>query len=80
MIGLNVVVDCVQTPVSWPADPLPASGTLTDVVGVPEGTSEGNPTVVLRIQLADGSYVFTETTLRLLQMATAALTGRYGQP
>lgn len=48
------------------------------ITALPKGMASGNTSVALIIPLKDGSYVFAETSLKLLQMATAAFTGRYG--
>lgn len=42
------------------------------------GTVGGRPSVAIRIDLPDGRIVVAETTLRLFQMANAALLGRFG--
>jgi len=48
------------------------------IVGLPAGTSEGKPAVLITAELPDGSYVYIETTLALFQTANGALRGRYG--
>lgn len=42
------------------------------------GMSSGAPSVAIRIDLPDGRIVVAETSLRLFQMANAALLGRFG--
>lgn len=42
------------------------------------GMSGGAPSVAIRIDLPDGRIVVAETSLRLFQMANAALLGRFG--
>lgn len=39
---------------------------------------DGRPSVAIRIDLPDGRIVVAETSLRLFQMANAALLGRFG--
>jgi hypothetical protein len=47
------------------------------LIGMPEGTQAGRPTVMMRFTLPDGRVVFAETTLRLLVSAVNALVTRY---
>lgn len=42
------------------------------------GMTSGRPSVAIRIDLPDGRIVVAETSLRLFQMANAALLGRFG--
>ena len=42
------------------------------------GMTSGNPSVAIRIDLPDGSVVVAETSVRLFQMAAAAMRGKYG--
>lgn len=42
------------------------------------GMVSGAPSVAIRIDLPDGRIVVAETSLRLFQMANAALLGRFG--
>jgi len=49
------------------------------VIGMPAGTAEGNPTVLLRIALPDGREMFAETTLKLFTLAADTLKAFYGQ-
>ena len=42
------------------------------------GMVGGRPSVAIRIDLPDGGIVVAETSLRLFQMANAALLGRFG--
>ena len=42
------------------------------------GMTSGNPSVGIFAKLPDGNYVFIETSVRLFQMAAAAMTGKYG--
>ncbi len=42
------------------------------------GMVGGRPSVAIRIDLPDGRIVVAETSLRLFQMANAALLGRFG--
>ena len=42
------------------------------------GMVGGRPSVAIRIDLPDGRIVVAETSLRLFQMANAALRGRFG--
>jgi hypothetical protein len=76
--NLRINVDIDRLPPDW--NKRPTEGQLVDIVGIPDGTQGGNPAVGLRIQMPDGSYVFTQTTWALFHAATAALRGRYGEP
>lgn len=40
-----------------------------------KATSSGYPSIILVVQLADGSYISCETTARLLKGVTSAATG-----
>lgn len=42
------------------------------------GMVSGRPSVAIRIDLPDGRIVVAETSLRLFQVANAALLGRFG--
>ena len=55
-------------------------GELVAIATLPKGTSEGNPTVTIRVELPNGITVLAETTLRLFGQAAAAFRGRYGEP
>lgn len=46
--------------------------------GMQGGMQGGNPSVVIRLDLADGSTVLAQTSVRLWQQAAAAMRGRYG--
>lgn len=48
-------------------------------IGALEGGMRGGaPSVAIRLDLPDGRIVVAETSLRLFQMANAALVGRFG--
>lgn len=53
-------------------------GDVTDVGGLPKGTSGGKATVYVAGHLPDGRPVILETTLALLTTAVSALNARYG--
>lgn len=48
------------------------------IAAVEGGMQSGAPSVAIRIDLPDGRIVVAETSLRLFQMAAAALLGRFG--
>jgi len=52
-------------------------GKITGGAVLANGTTEGRPTVTLRIETADGKIVLAETTLRLLDAAVRAMRARY---
>lgn len=55
------------------------SAQVGTVTALPGGMKSGRASVAFIIELEDGSVVFAETSLRMLQAATKALTGRYGE-
>lgn len=55
-------------------------GKIVAVAALPNGTTEGNPTITFRIELPTGDVVLAETTLRLFGQAAAAFRGAYGEP
>lgn len=79
MVALNIVLDGTTTRSGQDFDPttvLHVQSTV-QVIGMPNGTAEGRPTVLLRATLPDGREVFIETTLRLFVIAARALASRY---
>lgn len=54
-------------------------GNVAAIGVLQSGTEEGRPSVTVRIDFADGSYVLGQTTLRLLNMAMKAFAARYGE-
>lgn len=48
------------------------------VITLDKGMTSGNPSVMIAFELADGTWVACETSVRLFQQAAAAMTGRYG--
>lgn len=48
------------------------------MVALEGGMVDGRPSIAIRIDLPDGRIVVAETSLRLFQMANAALLGRFG--
>ena len=53
-------------------------GELYAVSGLSGGMESGKPSVGLTIEMPDGSMVFAETSLLMLQTIAAAMKGRYG--
>lgn len=53
-------------------------GSKITFAGLPRGTRGGKPTVTIRIDLPDGRFILTETTLQLLKSTTNALVAVYG--
>ena len=45
---------------------------------LPAGMGSGRPSVSIRMDLPDGTVVIGQTSVALFQMASAALTGRFG--
>jgi hypothetical protein len=80
MVVLKIVLDGTTErsgPDFDPASALVVHAPVT-VIGMPEGTREGNASVMLRAPLPDGREVWIETTLRLFCLAADALRTRYG--
>ena len=48
------------------------------LAALPAGMVSGKPSVSIRMDLPDGTVVIGETSVKLFQMAAAALTGRFG--
>jgi len=84
VIPLQIKMDVERDPI-WSeseADKrlFPAELGAVSAIGVlQDGTEEGRPSVTLRIDFADGSFVLGQTTLRLLNMAMTAFRARYGE-
>jgi len=53
-------------------------GEIAVVGALPKGMKGGRTSVYLSVELEDGRVGFCETSLALLQMATAAFTAKYG--
>ena len=53
-------------------------GTIATIGALPKGMGSGRTSVYLQVELEDGRVAFCETSLALLQMASAAFFGRYG--
>jgi hypothetical protein len=50
------------------------------VTSLDAGMKSGDPSVAFVVELVDGSYVFAETSLKLLLTAADALRARHGDP
>lgn len=50
-----------------------------EIGALERGMTSGRASVAFCFELPDGTVVVAETTLRLLQAATSALTARYGE-
>jgi hypothetical protein len=79
MVMLNIVVDGTREPSGPAINPATALHVQQPVtiIGMPKGTVEGQPTVILRTPLPDGREVFIETTLALLSTAVDGLRSYY---
>lgn len=77
MTPLTIVLDLtIQSPV----DPARArSARITHVCALPGGMQSGKPSVAIIAELDDGTQVFAETSLALLQAAARAFTAKYGE-
>jgi hypothetical protein len=82
MVALSLILDGTQEASGPPFDPatvLHVTG-MVKVIGMPNGTQAGKPTVMIRATLPDGRDVFIETTLALFVTAARGLLARYGEP
>jgi hypothetical protein len=77
--GLQVIMDATEEGLPGVHDGM-AQGQVTAIGGVPRGTAAGLASVALVVTLDDGTTVFGETTLALLNGAVRALTARYPDP
>lgn len=50
------------------------------ITGLSGGMASGRPSVAIIIELPDGSFVFAQTSLRLLLTAADALKAAHGDP
>lgn len=53
-------------------------GKIAAIGALPNGMQSGRTSVWLSVELEDGRIAFCETSLALLQTASAAFRGRYG--
>lgn len=82
MIPLRILMDVEEESIHDPTKRNLFPGELGDVAvigALQAGTEEGRPSITVRIDFADGSYVLGQTTLRLLNMAMTAFAARYGE-
>lgn len=63
----------------WPdlADREWEAARLVSVAVLPHGTSEGRPSVTLRVETEDGRVMLAQTTLRLFETAARAFAVKY---
>jgi len=54
------------------------TGEVYAITALPGGMQSGLPSVGIVTKMADGSYVFSEISLRTFLAAASALRGRYG--
>jgi hypothetical protein len=61
----------------WPdlSDGNYLTGKIASIALLHDATIDGNPTVTIRIEIADGGTVLAETTYRIFESAAAALRG-----
>lgn len=82
MAKLQVILDGTQEEMphvpSYRAGKKPKVGVIEAIAGMPQGMQSGKTSVALSIKLKNGQWVFAETSLKMLQMAAAALSGKYG--
>ena len=62
----------------WPElkDKMPPQGVLTHVAYLPGGMTSGNPSIMLRGKLEDGTEVLIETSARMFVTLAAGVKGR----
>jgi len=82
MVSLSLILDGTQEGSGPPFDPSTVLHVTSaiKVIGMPNGTAAGKPTVMIRATLPDGHEVFIETTMALFVMAARGLLARYGEP
>lgn len=82
MIPMSLLMDVEQSPIIRPDESrlYPEQLLAVKAMGVlTAGTEEGNPVVIVRIDLPTGEAILAQTTLRLLQLAAKAFSARYGE-
>lgn len=86
MESLSVILDGTQSAnssLSGHAQRFPGEDSVKrgiEIIGMPHGTADGRPTVLIGIPLPGGGAVIGETTLALLLTAVDGLRARYGDP
>lgn len=78
MISLRVFMDAESMGADVPREKIVVADKTMRIGVLPGGMASGKPSVELLIELGDGSVVFAETSLILLQTAVRAFTARYG--
>lgn len=78
MAQVKIVMDLTEKPLSELQGKTIRSGHVAVLGGMPQGMESGAASVAVVIPLEDGTVVFAETSLALLQAATKALTAKYG--
>jgi hypothetical protein len=79
MSALNLVLDADGKFPHLAEKPQRAVESIT-ITGLEGGTRDGQPSVGILIELADGSYVLPQTTLKLFLTVADALKAKYGDP
>lgn len=81
MIPLSILMDVETNPIIRPDESrlYPEELLAVNALGIlTAGTEEGNPVVIVRINLPTGEAILAQTTLRLMQTAMRAFAARYG--
>jgi hypothetical protein len=84
MVPLRLLIDVEKNPIieKWEDNNKrlqpDALANFSGVGTLEGGTDSGQPAVIVRIDMPDGSIVLAQTTLRLFQMAARAFTAKYG--
>jgi hypothetical protein len=68
------IVSPEERPLQYPQDVLADISAMGVLI---EGTKEGRPVVIVRIDLPDGKFVLAQTTLRLFLAASIAFAAKY---
>ena len=79
MPGLKIILDsegCWEDLREYP----PSLTQDLEVAGIPGGMASGKPSVMLRLNLPNGTTVLGETSLALFLTAADALRARFGDP
>lgn len=78
MQHLNVTPELDEAP--WGEDWRGAVEGKMRIAGLSAGMTSGAPSVMIGVELPDGTKVIAQTSLKLLLVAAAALVARHGDP
>ena len=80
MIPLRVLLDVEADPIVKQDEMVYENILPLNIVGIlPDGTEEGKPVVILRMDRPDGKAIIAQTSLKALQGAMRIITAKYGE-